>query len=309
MKPDDRSLTGMALMLGFCFIAPWIDVSSKLAAAGVPVATITLARYLVQGALMLPATLAMGFGLRLVPRVLALTGLRALVSVISTLSFIAALRFMPIADALAVAFVEPFIILLIGRFVMHEQVGPRRVMASVVGFCGSLLVIQPAFAHFGLAALLPLGTAFGFAFYILVTRSLAPHLHPVPMQFHTAWMGALICLPIFAIGAAVGEQALSFSLPSGIFWLWCFTVGLASTISHMSMTYALRFAPSSTLAPLHYAEIVPAVLFSYLVFDDFPNLLTWAGIVIIVGSGLYVIHRERISVRSALASRSLAEAP
>jgi drug/metabolite transporter (DMT)-like permease len=75
------------------------------------------------------------------------------------------------------------------------------------------------------------------------------------------------------------------------------------------MTYALRFAPSATLAPLHYLEIVAAVALGYLVFGDFPNAMTWAGIAVIVGSGLYIIHRERITARGLrLASASQTEA-
>jgi drug/metabolite transporter (DMT)-like permease len=63
------------------------------------------------------------------------------------------------------------------------------------------------------------------------------------------------------------------------------------------MTYALKFAPSATLAPLHYLEIVAAVTLGYLVFGDFPNPMTWAGIAVIVASGLYIIHRERVARR------------
>ena len=59
------------------------------------------------------------------------------------------------------------------------------------------------------------------------------------------------------------------------------------------MTYALRFAPSTALAPLHYLEIVSAVLFGYLVFADFPNKMTLCGMFIIVGCGLYIFLREQ----------------
>ena len=292
MTHTDRILPGVALMISFCVIAPLIDVSAKLAAQEVPVGMVTLSRFVVQAALMLPVVGIMRLSLRLSPRALWLTTMRALVSILSTYCFIAALRVMPVADALAIAFVEPFIILLIGKLVMGEQVGPRRLGACAVGFLGSLLVIQPSFAHFGAVALFPLGTAASFALYILITRALSRHVHPVPMQFHTALIAGTICLPLLALGNHFGEASLSLILPQGIFWLWCFFVGLAATISHMAMTYALKFAPSSTLAPLHYLEIVTATWFGYLVFGDFPNTLTWVGIAIIVCSGLYIIHRE-----------------
>ncbi|MDW4550463.1 DMT family transporter [Defluviimonas sp. D31] len=299
MNLDDRILPGVALMIGFCIFAPLIDVASKLAAQSVPVGVVTLGRFIVQAALMLPVVLVMGLTLRLSRRALWLTALRAAMSIVSTFCFVAAVKVMPIADALAIAFVEPFIILLIGKLVLSEQVGPRRLAASAVGFAGAMLVIQPSFAAFGAVALFPLGTAISFALYMLVTRHLSRHVHPVTMQFQTAVVAALLCLPLLALGDATGEPALAFALPEGIFWLWCFCVGLAATVSHMAMTYALKFAPSATLAPLHYLEIVTATLFGYLFFSDFPDAMTWAGVAVIVGSGLYIIHRERQVARAA----------
>ena len=79
--------------------------------------------------------------------------------VLSTYCFIAGNAVMPIADALAIVFVEPFILLLLGYLLFGDAVGPRRIIASVIGFAGALLVIQPAFATFGYVTLFPLGTA------------------------------------------------------------------------------------------------------------------------------------------------------
>lgn len=299
MNPNDRILPGVALMIGFCVFAPLIDVASKLAAAEVSVGVIALGRFVVQAVLMLPVVLWLRLPLRLTPLALRLTTLRAVMLILSTYCFVAAVKVMPIADALAIAFVEPFVILLIGRLVFGEHVGPRRLIACAVGFGGSLMVIQPSFAVFGPVALFPLGTAVSFALYMLVTRRLSREVHPVPMQFHTALVAGVLCLPLLGLGTWAGEPSLDFTPPRGIFWLWVFCVGLASAVSHMAMTYALKFAPSSTLAPLHYLEIVTATLFGFMVFSDFPGGLTWAGIGVIVGSGLYVIHRERQLVRQA----------
>lgn len=309
MHSNDRILPGVALMICFALTAPLLDAFSKLAVREVSVGMVTLGRYVVQGALMLPVMLALGQPLRLSGRALGLTLARSAVSILSTYCFVAALRVMPMADALAIAFVEPFIILLIARLALKEHVGPHRLYACFVGFLGCLLVIQPSFAHFGAVALLPLGTAFFFALYILITRSLSQYLTPVAMQFHTALLAGLMCLPLLAIGHGLGEPSLRFAAPHGIFWLWCFGVGFIATFSHLAMTFALRFAPSSTLAPLHYLEIVTTTLLGYMIFGDFPNALSWAGIAIIVSSGLYIIHRERINARRATASAALTEAP
>lgn len=295
----DRVLPGILLMLAFCALAPLLDVCSKLAAeGGIPVGQITAARFLVQCGLMLPVAWVMGLTLRLAGRALALVTLRAALLVFSTFSFVSGIAVMPLADALAIAFVEPFILLILGYFLFGDQVGPRRIAACVVGFGGALLVIQPSLQAFGLIALWPLGTAFSFAFYMLVTRRVSTMMHPVAMQVHTSWTGLLICLPILLAMNDGPVRDLDSVMPQGWQWLWLFGVGFWAAVSHMCMTQALAWAPAATLAPLHYFEIVVAVLLGYLIFGDLPNSLTIAGIVVIVGSGLYIIHRERLAHKS-----------
>jgi drug/metabolite transporter (DMT)-like permease len=302
-RAPDRILPGVILMLLFCALAPLLDVAAKLASAEIPVAQIVTARFLVQGALMLPVMALMGVSFVMSRHALGQITLRAVFLILSTYSFIAAISVMPVADALAIAFVEPFILLILGRVLFGDEVGPRRIAASVVGFGGALLVIQPSLAAFGLVALWPLGTAFFFAFYMLSTRQVSGYMHPVAMQFHTSWTGLAICLPILIACEGTGWAELDPVWPQGLFWLWLFGVGFWASLSHICMTYALKFAPSATLAPLHYLEIVSAVALGYLVFGDFPNAMTWAGIAVITSSGLYIIYRERVAARRVAVQR------
>jgi len=295
----DRILPGVGLMLAFCVLAPLLDVSSKLAAATIPVGQITGARFVLQGILMLPVALFMAVPLRLDARMTGLILLRAVFLILSTYTFVAGIAVMPVADALAIAFVEPFILLILGSFLFGDHIGPRRIAACGVGFGGALLVIQPSLAAFGTIALYPLGTAFFFAFYMLITRHMSQSMHPVAMQLHTSLAGSAICLPVLWLLNGSGIASLDSVQPEGLSWLWLFGVGFWAALSHICMTYALKFAPTSTLAPLHYLEIVAAVALGYLVFNDFPNAMTWAGIVVIVSSGLYIIHREHRVARDA----------
>ena len=296
---NDRILPGILLMLAFCVLAPLLDTASKLATAAIPVGQITTARFLVQGGLMLPIALLMRLPLRITPKTAALITLRAVFLIASTYGFVAGVQVMPIADALAIVFIEPFILLILGYFLFGNPVGPRRIAASVVGFAGALLVIQPSLTHYGTAALYPLISAFCFAFYMLITQAIATGMHPVTQQLHTSIAGSLLCLPIMLWANGSGITELDPVMPEGLNWLWLFGVGFWAAASHMCMTVALKCAPASTLAPLHYLEIVTAVALGYWVFGDFPNALTWAGIVIIVASGLYIIHRERVTLHQA----------
>jgi len=300
----DRILAGVALMLGFCITAPMLDVAAKLASATVPVGQITAARFIVQCALMAPFVWIMGLSLRVPRGQWPALLFRAALLLVSTFCFTAAIRVMPLADALAIVFVAPFIVLLVGKFYLGEDVGPRRVGAAMVGFVGVLLVIQPSFAAFGPVALFPLGTAVGFAFYILVTRGLSRRMHPVALQFHTGLIASLLCVPVLLLAQDSGTELLGLVWPEGIAWLWLFGVGCFAAISHMMMTYALSLAPSATLAPLQYLELPVATLLGYLVFQDFPDALTLTGIGIIIGAGLYMIHRERVTSRRLVTERA-----
>lgn len=300
----DRILAGVALMLGFCITAPLLDVAAKLASSSVPVGQITTARFVIQCVLMAPVVWLMGLSLRVARGLWLALVIRSGLLFISTFCFIAAIRVMPLADALAIVFVAPFIVLLVGKFYFGEDVGPRRVGAALVGFVGVLFVIQPSFSAFGAVALFPLGTAVGFAFYILVTRGLSRQVHPVSLQFYTGLIASVLCLPILIMAQGSGSVLLDPVWPEGIAWTWLFGVGFFATVSHMMMTYALSLAPSATLAPLQYLELPVATLLGYLVFGDFPNTLTLTGIGIIIGAGLYMIHRERVTARQLVTERA-----
>lgn len=284
-------------MLGFCLTAPLLDVAAKLASVTVPIGQITAIRFVIQCILMAPFIWAMGLSLHVPPgQLMALTA-RALLLLAATFCFIAAIRVMPLADALAIVFVAPFIVLLVGKFYLGEDVGPRRVGAALVGFLGVLFVIQPSFAVFGVIAVLPLGTAVAMACYMVLTRDLSRRMHPMTLQFHTGLIASLACVLVLFLAEGFGSDLFDPVWPSKIAWLWLIGAGFFATASHMMMTYALSFAPSATLAPLQYLELPVATLFGYLVFNDFPNTFSLLGIGIIVGAGLYMIHRERIAAK------------
>ncbi|MEO1614189.1 MAG: EamA family transporter, partial [Pseudomonadota bacterium] len=154
------------------------------------------------------------------------------------------LRFLPLADALAIAFVMPFIMLLLGHFLMDEVVGPHRFMACAVGFVGTLLVIQPNFAQVGYPALLPLGVAVCFALFMLVTRKIARDIDPIRLQFISGLQACLYLIPIVAFWPAA-QEGFHLGLPTDT-WALLFGIGVIGTLAHLLMTWSLRFAPTST---------------------------------------------------------------
>ena len=296
----DRPFLGVMLMLCFCVLAPLGDSLAKLLGGAVALAVLVFARFGVQTVLLLPLVLVMRQGLGLPKDILAWTFVRTLLHITGIAMMFSALQYLPLADAIAIAFVMPFIMLLLGKYVMGEEVGRQRLMACLVGFGGTLLVVQPNFVDVGWPALLPLGVALVFALFMMVTRRIARSMDPIKLQ---AISGVQACIVLgigfFLFPALQGEGG--FVLSGDVWWL-LLAMGVVGTLAHLFMTWSLRFAPAATLAPMQYLEIPFATLIGWIVFGDLPDGIAAVGICITMAAGLYVIVREqRLSRRAPIA--------
>ncbi|MAV01562.1 MAG: EamA family transporter [Rhodobacteraceae bacterium] len=292
MKQINSVTLGILFMLAFAIIGPLIDLFAKLASAEVPIGQIILSRFILQGFVLLPVAIILSLAHRPTFKEFQMHFLRATLILIGTGSFVSAIKYMPLADAMAIFFVEPFMVTLLGGFVLGETVGYRRLIACLIGFFGALFIIKPSFSLFGMVAFLPLLTAFSFTFYIFITRKMAQNMHPVTLQAYTALAAVIILLPIIIWANGTNIELLDPITPSlkAIFLL--LGVGIAAIIAHLFITFALSLAPATIIAPLQYFEIVTATLFGYLFFSDFPDKWTFLGVFIIILSGVYVILRE-----------------
>ncbi len=288
----DRPLLGVMLMLGFCILAPVGDSIAKLLGATVPLLQLLMVRFGLQAVLLLPVIVASGRRLNMSPRVAWLTVARTLLHIVGVGAMFLSLRFLPLADAVAIAFVMPFIMLLLGRFVLNEEVGSRRLAACAVGFIGTLLVIQPSFSEVGAPALLPLLVAVDFALFMLVTRQIAKEIDPVSLQAVSGAIATAILFLFYCLTLVSGVLETQMIAPDWSTALLLLAIGVIGTLAHLLMTWSLRFAPSATLAPMQYLEIPVATIIGYMVFADLPNGLAALGIVITIGAGLYIVFRE-----------------
>ena len=294
----DRPVLGILLMLGFCVLAPLGDSIAKLLGGTIPLLQLLLVRFGLQAVLLLPYAAFKRIPMRMDRRLFWLTLLRTGLHIIGIGAMFSALRFLPLADAIAIAFVMPFILLLLGKYVLGEEVGRRRLAACAVGFIGTLMVIQPSFAAVGWPALLPLTVAVVFSLFMLVTRHIARDCDPIALQA----VSGMMAVPILALFLLVpGEiELLSLVMPTATEMVLLFAIGVLGTMAHLLMTWSLRYAPAATVAPMQYLEIPVATVIGWLVFRDLPNGMAAFGIALTVAAGLYVILRER-SVSRALA--------
>ena len=280
-------------MLGFCVLAPMGDAVAKILGETVPLGQLLVVRFAVQAIILIPIVWATKLAWRMRGRVLQLAFLRTVLHIFGIGAMYTALQYLPLADAVAIAFVMPFIMLLLGKYVLDEEVGARRLIACSVGFVGTLLVVQPSFAEVGWPALLPLVVALNFSFFMLITRKIAKETNPIGLQAVSGVMAVCIIVPLLAITTSSGIDALTLMAPSAFEWTMLWAIGALGTMAHLLMTWSLRYAPSATLAPMQYLEIPIATVIGFWVFQDLPNGMAAVGIAITVTAGVYIILRER----------------
>ena len=282
---------GLGLMVLSVLLSPVIDIFAKLAVTSVPAVEITFFRSLFQMIVLLPMVLFRGTLFDLTWKRAGLHALRGLLAAIVMITFVTTLSVMEVADAIAIFFVEPIILTILGSIFLKETIGWRRYTACAVGFGGALLVIQPSMQEVGPIALLPIVSAFALALFLLITRLSSQSEDPWSMQVHAGFWGALFTGLLLALGS--GIAMIAPVMPDFDNSLFIAGAGAAATVSGVLGVYAYRAAPASTLAPLQYLEIVSATILGWWVFGDLPDALKWLGIAIIIGSGLYIIWRER----------------
>ena len=211
--------------------------------------------------------------------------LRGMLAGCSAAAFIFAIRYVPLADAVAVSFVAPFMVTIMGALFLRERVGLHRWSAVTIGFIGTLIVIRPGLGAMHPAVFLVLVAAMAFALRQILSRFLSASDRTATTVTYTALASVLLLtlpLPFYWKTPEDGWQlALLFGMAA------------CAALGEFLVIRALEIAHAVVLAPVHYTLIIWATFYGWLVFDQIPGLWTWLGTAIIVATGLYIMDRER----------------
>lgn len=202
---------------------------------------------------------------------------------VSGLCFFFSLQKVPLGDAVAIVFVSPLFMTAIAFFFLKEQVGWRRWMACVIGFAGAMLIIQPGMGVRHWMYLLPLGDALGSAIYAILTRRIGLADSTSTSLFYSVLaMATLFAVPMLWL----------WETPTGDQWLLLLGISIFGVTAHFSHIRAFAEGEASLLAPLSYIHVVFTTFTAFVVFGTLPDAIAAAGIMLIVGAGLYILHRE-----------------
>jgi drug/metabolite transporter (DMT)-like permease len=280
-----QRLTGIALMCAAVALFACLDTTAKYLNTRMDSLEIVWARYtsafLLTFLVFNPWTQP---GL-LRTRALKLQIVRGFLLVASTALNFLALRWLQLDEALSIIFTFPFIVAIVSIPLLGEWIGWRRWSAIAFGFAGVLLITRPGFGAMPPQAVFSLAATVCYGFYAVITRIVSRVDSNLTSLFYNNLVGAVVMVPVIPFVWHTPDNWLIALMMLG-------TGALGST-GHFCLIAGHRVAPASVLAPFVYTQLIWVIIFGYFVFDSLPTSWTIAGAAMVIGSGLYLLYRER----------------
>ena len=293
-SPRNR-LIGIGLLSAAVFWFAVLDTAAKWLVLSLPLAQVVFLRFLGH---VIFTGLAMGptLGRQLIrthhPFLQLIRGL--LLPMMTALNFWA-LQYLQLAETGSIQFLAPILVALIGHRLLGERLDRGRWLAILIGFLGVLIILQPGSRGFHPAMLVSLFQTALYATFIVLTRRLAADDRPEASNFLSALIAVIVIAPFALAEWRAPDTAVQ--------WLVVAATGLAGGLGHYLLALAPRYAPASTISPFIYTQILYMVLLGYLVFGDVPRSAVVLGGAVVIGSGLYLVFRERALPATSKESR------
>jgi S-adenosylmethionine uptake transporter len=222
---------------------------------------------------------------------------RGALAAVSAALFMFGVKYVPLADAIAVTFVAPFIVTVVAALALGETVGLRRWIAVFIGFVGTLIVLRPGMGAVHPAILLVLVAAACFALRQILSRAVAGSDSVVTTVAYTAIVSSLLlALPLPFVWRMPGN-GLEMTLLLG--------VAVLAGAGEILVIKALEIAQAVVVAPVMYTIMIWGTFWGWLVFDQLPDAWTWTGAFVIIATGVYTLHRERVADRDRARSAAI----
>lgn len=285
--------------IGLMFVAvsffTGLDTAAKYLATlkGIPVSQLVWCRFIGQFvglAVLVPAFGVMSLGAMFKTKKPKLQLIRSVLMVATTVFNFLALQYLRLDQTVTIIFLAPLMVALLAGPFLGEWVGWRRLVAILIGFGGVVIAVRPGLGGVHPAVLYSLAGMLAYAVFMILTRYLARYDPPFVTLFYSMFVGTLFAAP-FALIDWIAPQDLTT-------WLLLGSLGVLGGTGHYLFLHAYRLAPASSISPFLYLQLLTMVTAGWAVFGDLPDVWTLAGSVIIIASGIYLVHRERSQAKA-----------
>lgn len=291
LTPTSDLAKAVALMVIAVTVFSGLDTTAKYVGtvSGVPVTQLIWLRFFVQFLLLLvfvPALGVLSLGDLFRTKRPGWQAARSVMMALTTVFNFLALQYLRLDQTVTIMFLSPLLVALLAGPLQGEWVGLRRFLAILAGFAGILIVVRPGFAHVDPAFLYSFAAMAAYVAFALITRHIAGEDPPLVTLFMSLFAGVILGFPF-----AAADWQWEFSLQT---WLLLFSLGVLGGTGHYLFILAYSLAPAGIITPFMYLQIVSMAALGYFVFGDVPDVWTAVGSAVIVASGVYLFHRERV---------------
>jgi drug/metabolite transporter (DMT)-like permease len=277
--------SGILMTCGALVCFSCLDTAAKWLSHSLPVWQVIWARYAMASLFALVFVNPLTTPGVLVSSRIKIQLLRSFLLLASTALNFFALRYLQLAETIAISFSMPLVVALFAGPLLGEWVGRQRLAAILVGFLGVLIITWPGRGALQPAMLFSLIGVFAYAGYVLLTRLLASHDSARTTLVYSTVAGILVVTPLLPF--------LWVWPPDLTSWLLMAFMGFCGTYGHWLLILAHERTPAAVLAPFVYTQILWMSALGYLVFHDIPGPSTIIGAAVVIASGLYLWRRER----------------
>jgi drug/metabolite transporter (DMT)-like permease len=207
--------------------------------------------------------------------------LRSILSIIESACFILSFRYLSLADAHSIASLTPVLVVALSAIILREHVSLRTWVAIFIGFIGVLIIMRPGLSIFDPKSLIPLAGAFFLSIYQIVTRKASAKDSTETSLFYTSIVGIVL---MGIIGYSFWQPLMDYSI------LFFIAIGIFFSLGLYFQIIALSMARAGIIQPLHYTLIFWAIILGYIFYDDFPDIPTLIGALVITVSGIYTLY-------------------
>ena len=292
----------LLLVLGMSFI-PLNDALIKIMSQRLPLAEIVTMRAVISLAILIAFTNGLRATLALNSRTILLFVLRGMCLVAAMYFYFLALSSLPISTVVSIFFLSPLLITALSAVFLKEKIGSHRITAVLLVLLGVSLIMRPGVSLFKLEMLLALGSAVSYAIFQVVTRRLKgvgdlPGLIAIQHLCYLVSALPLLAYNLTGNWEQSGNQSVDFLLrqtvwPTFIEYAFFIVCAFAVLFLSFASSYAYRNAEASLIAPFEYVAIPVSVLWGIFIWNEWPDTLSWVGMLLILFGGVYTVYRER----------------
>ncbi len=282
-----RRWEGVLLMIFTCACFAGMSAAIRHLSAELSVFQIAFFRNAVGTLILVPFMIRIGFGPFERTRV-RLFAARSVIGIAAMWVWYSALQMTPLAEAITLNFTVSLWMIPVAILMLGERVGPRRWIATVVGFAGVLIVLQPGAETFTIGGLLAIVAALLFSISMAMIRLLARTESPLAIVFY---------INVLMTPLSLGPALWWWETPTLTQLGWLLGIGCVLTLAHFSMARALSIMEATAVVPLDFTRLPFAVLIGWFAFGEFPGFWTWIGALFIIASAIYIARREALLAR------------